>query len=208
MTSEQLEAAVVARFLATNGDHSMTAEDDAYASEWYTPLEELAASAGHDPDALRHQMLANRLPLPSYIRTDGAQMVPNDLLELPRRAGGFDQLRDYFATYFESSVEAVGEWDAYLSGQYVCLRSVTPENIKRKNSLVCAIKTQLADPQPSSTDWGDRLLALVDELDELEPPFAPYDRLRFGGPVSRDSLIDDVHHRFPERHETGTGRSR
>jgi hypothetical protein len=45
--------------------------------------------------------------------------------------------------------------------------------------------------------WLAELHALVDELDALEPPFAPYDRLRFGGPISRDTLIDDVRARFP-----------
>ncbi len=32
--------------------------------------------------------------------------------------------------------------------------------------------------------------ALVDELDELEPEFTAYDRLRFDGPVSRDTYIN------------------
>jgi hypothetical protein len=31
----------------------------------------------------------------------------------------------------------------------------------------------------------------------LEPPFAAYDRLRFGGPVSRDTCIDAIRERFP-----------
>jgi hypothetical protein len=191
MTSN-LEAAVATRFVATNGEHPMTPEDDAYVSEWFTPLEELAAEAGQTVDDLRRRMLSNRLPLPSYIRSDGAQMVPRDLLELADRAGGFDEMPEHFAAHFDDPAAAVSEWDAYLAGHYVCLRSVTPENIKRKAELVAAIEEQLAGPQPESADWLERLHELVDELDELEPPFAPYDRLRFGGPVSRDRLIDDV----------------
>lgn len=196
MTSKLLESAIATRFVATNGDHPMTPDDDAYVSEWFMPLEELAGQAGQAADELRQLMLSNRLPLPSYIRSDGAQMVPHDLLELPRRAGGFDQLPDYFAAQFDDPVKAVNEWDSYLAGHYVCLRSVSPENMKRKDELVEAIETQLARPRPDATAWLERLHALVDELDRLEPPFAPYDRLRFGGPVSRDRLINDVRERF------------
>ncbi len=35
-------------------------------------------------------------------------------------------------------------------------------------------------------------------LDALERPFAAYDRERFGGPSSRDRLIDATRKRFPE----------
>ena len=174
----------------------MTPDDDAYVSEWFTPLEELAAEAGEAPDDLRRLVLSNRLALPSYLRSDGAQMVPHDLLELPRRAGGFDPLREYFAAQFDDPAKAVREWDGYLAGHYVCLRSVSPENMKRKDELVKAIETRLARTQPDSAAWLEQLHLLVDELDALEPPFAPYDRLRFGGPVSRDRLIDDVREQF------------
>src|SRR5438093_571883 len=81
----ELAAAVAARYHAVNGHHPMTAEDDAYASEWFVPVEELAAVTSHG----------------------------------------------------------------------------------------------------------------VDEIRALEPPFAPYDRLRFGGPVSRDRLITAPRRRYP-----------
>jgi hypothetical protein len=44
MDDSQLCSAVAARFYAINGIHPMTAEDDAYASEWYVQLEALAES--------------------------------------------------------------------------------------------------------------------------------------------------------------------
>jgi hypothetical protein len=190
---ERLAQAVAARFEAVNGRHEMTLADDEYVSAWYAPLEEVASADGVDPDELRRLMLANRLPLPSYIRRDGAQMVPRALLELPRAAGGVDRLRDWFAAQWETPADAVREWDEYLSGQYVCLRDVTPAAMRRKNELVAAISAALDEPDPAP----DALHTLVDELDELEPPFAPYDRLRFGGPVSRDRLIDEVRLKFP-----------
>jgi hypothetical protein len=195
--SGDLAAAVAARFDAVNGRHEMTAEDDAYVSAWYVPLEELAAAEGADADELRRLMLCNRLPIPSYIRSDGTQMVARDLLALLREAGGADRLRAWFASRWDTPEQAVVEWDDYLSGKYVCLRSVTPENMKRKNELVAAISGELAMPAPASDAWRERLHQLVDELEEIEPPFAPYDRLRFGGPVSRDTLIDDVRRQYP-----------
>jgi hypothetical protein len=197
MTADELRVAVEARFRAVNGDHPMTDEDDAYVSEQYVPLEELAAATGHDAADVRRLMLANRLPLPSYLRSDGMQMVARDLFELAERAGGIDRLVEWFAAHFADPAKAVSEWDAYLAGHYVCLRSVTPEQMKRKDELVDAIEAALAEPDPESAAWLERLHALVDDLDAIEPPFAPYDRLRFGGPVSRDRLIDAVRRRYP-----------
>jgi Family of unknown function (DUF6058) len=201
-----LRVAVAARYYAVNGQHPMTAEDDAYVSSWYTSLDELADTHGRDVDELRRLMLANRLPLPSYIRSDGAQMVAKDLLDLVEAAGGSDHLPEWFAEQWPAPAEAVREWDDYLSGRYVCLRSVTPSNMRRKNEVCAAIEAQVNDPTPDDEAWLEHLHTLVDELDLIEPPFARYDRLRFGGPVSRDRLIDDVRRRFPRdgvrRHST------
>jgi hypothetical protein len=197
MTGSALEAAVTARFIAVNGDHLMTPDDDIYVTEWFFPLPRLAERANVAVDDLRRLMLANRLPMPSYLRSDGTQMVSPDLLELAGRAGGADQLPSWFASHFADPKTAVAEWDAYLAGHYVCLRSVTPDNMQRKDELVESIERALDCPQPESDAWHAALHRLVDELDELEPPFAPYDRLRFGGPVSRDRFIDEPRTRFP-----------
>jgi hypothetical protein len=70
--------------------------------------------------------------------------------------------------------------------------------MRRKDELVQAITDELATPVSESPEWLARIHALVDELDALEPPFAPYDRLRFGGPVSRDRLIDHVRRHYPQ----------
>jgi hypothetical protein len=192
-----LAAAVAARFYAVNGRHPMTAEDDAYVSEWFVPVEELAAAASVDVEQIRRLQLANRLPLPSYILSDGTQMVARDLLRLADEAGSFDELPAWFAQQWESPVDAVREWDDYLSGLYVCLRSWHPENMRRKEELVELISAQLERPEPENREWLEALHGLVDELDTLEPPFAPYDRLRFGGPVSRDRLITAPRRDYP-----------
>ena len=197
INDSELRSAVAARFYAVNGFHPMTARDDAYASAWYVSVEELACAAGIEPSEIRRLMLANRLPLPSYILSKGTQMVARDLLELPRRAGSYEQLPDWFAQQFDSSRDAIREWDGYLSGQYVCLRDVLPETIQRKDKLVKAITSMLATPEPKNPEWLERLHHFVDELDTLEPPFTTYDRLRFSGPISRDTCIDAVRARFP-----------
>jgi len=199
MDDSQLCSAVAARFYAVNGVHPMTVEDDTYASQWYLELETLAAQTGINPTDIRRLMLADRLPLPSYIRSDGKQMVAHDLLELPRRAGGYEQLPEWFGQQFESGRDASREWDGYLRGQFVCLRDVLPETIQRKDKLVKQITAALTKPEPENDHWLESLHRLVDELDELEPPFTAYDRLRFGGPISRDTCISEVRARFPRR---------
>jgi hypothetical protein len=196
-----LKTQVAARFVAVNGEHQMTPTDDAYVNQYFVPLEDLCAARFLAPDLVRQHMLAHRLPLPGYLRSDGTEMVPADLLSLSEQAGGIEQLAEWFAAHWADDQKAAQEWRSYLDGQYVCLRSVTPGNIQRKDDLVGAIGLALADPRPQSPQWLEDLHLLADELDELEPPFAPYDRLRFGGPISRDTAIDAVRAKFPRRME-------
>ncbi|SCF17786.1 hypothetical protein GA0074696_3194 [Micromonospora purpureochromogenes] len=187
---------VAQRFREVNGDHPMTAADDAYVDAQFVVLEELCAAHGRDVDAVRRLMLDRRLPLPGYLRSDGAQLVPADLFWLADRAGGPAALRAWFTAHWADPAEGAAEWDVYLSGRYVCLRSVTPETIRRKDELTVAIRAAVDRPEPGA-GWARRLHALVDELDGLEPAFTGYDRLRFGGPTSRDSYVDAVRARFP-----------
>ncbi|GAA1591881.1 hypothetical protein GCM10009789_52490 [Kribbella sancticallisti] len=170
--------AIKQRFLEINGDHPMTAEDDAYVTRQFRVLDELCAEQGRDANEARRLMLAGKLPMPGYLRSDGAEMVPADLFAL---ADQTDELQAWFVAQWSDVAEGNDEWAAYLSGRYVCLHSVTPTTIKRKGQLIEAIK--------ATTDPVD-LKPLVDELDELEPEFTAYDRLRFGGPVSRDVYIN------------------
>ncbi|MCM0676319.1 DUF6058 family natural product biosynthesis protein [Micromonospora phytophila] len=189
-----LKRRVADRFREVNGDHPMTAADDAYVSRQFVVLEELCTARGCEADDVRRLMLARRLPLPGYLRSDGAEMVPADLFALADRAGGTEALPAWFTAHWADAEVGAAEWEAYLSGQYVCLRSVTPAGIRRKDELVAAIRAAVVelDAGPSGGDAAARLPALVDELDALEPPFTAYDRLRFGGPTSRDIWIDAV----------------
>ena len=193
----ELAAQVVARYLEVNGRHGMTPADDTYVDQHFVTLDELCLGRTETPDQVRAHMLAGRLPLPSYLRSDGTEMVPPDLLELADRAGGVSRLPEWFQSRWTDRGKADEEWRSYLSGQYVCLRSVRPDTIIRKDQLTSAITDALADPKPGSALWLARLHILVDELESIELPFTAYDRLRFCGPTSRDTLIDGVRERFP-----------
>ncbi|MEU0402599.1 DUF6058 family natural product biosynthesis protein [Streptomyces sp. NPDC006197] len=191
-------ARIAERFREVNGDHPMTAADDAYVTAQFVPLDTLCAALGRHPDEVRSLMLAGLLPLPGYLRSDGAEMVPRDLFALADAAGGADRLRAWFTGHWEDPDRGEEEWAAYLSGRYVCLHAVTPANIHRKDELTAEITARLAaagdDPSP---EWRAALHARVDELDALEPAFTAYDRLRFGGPVSRDTCVDTPRALFP-----------
>ncbi|MEU0933551.1 DUF6058 family natural product biosynthesis protein [Embleya sp. NPDC005971] len=176
----------------------MTAADDAYVDRQFVELGALCRRLGRAPDEVRELMLARLLPLPGYLRSDGAEMVPADLFALADAAGGTDRLRAWFLRHWDDPAEGEEEWHAYLSGQYVCLHAVSPTTIRRKGDLVAAIDAALAAADRDSPTSTATLAALVDELDLLEPEFTAYDRLRFGGPVSRDTHVTALRaHRPP-----------
>jgi hypothetical protein len=202
MAQINLKQQLADRFREVNGDHPMTPADDTYVTAQFAVLEDLCAAHGRDADEIRRLMLAKRLPLPAYLRSDGAEMVPADLFALAEQAGGIGRLQAWFTSHWTDPAAGRQEWDSYLSGQYVCLRSVTPANIQRKDYLTAAISAAPDEPDTRSAQWSTRLHALIDELDALEPAFTPYDRLRFGSPTSRDTCIDAMRARFP-RHEAG-----
>ncbi|MFE6068926.1 DUF6058 family natural product biosynthesis protein [Streptomyces sp. NPDC056525] len=220
MADRTLVRRIAERFREVNGDHPMTAADDAYVTAQFVPLEALCASLGRDPDAARRLMLGRVLPLPGYLRSDGAEMVPRDLFRLTEAAGGSERLHAWFTAHWEDGEQGEAEWQAYLSGQYVCLRTVTPTHIRRKDELTAEITGALATARAGTADrtadgtadgisagsadgscpspeWRAALHARVDELDALEPAFTAYDRLRFGGPTSRDTCVDAPRALFP-----------
>lgn len=180
-----------------------TPADVEYIRENFVPLEELCAARGQFSDRVRALIAAGSLPAASYVLEDGTEMVPAEYFELIDEAGGEGALRGLFARRYVAAAgdadEVGSEWEGYLSGAYgVCLKHVTPENIARKSALVAEIEGLLATPQPEDADWRARLQASVDDLDELERPFAPdYDRARWG-PSSRDRCITAARERYPE----------
>ncbi|MBL3803475.1 DUF6058 family natural product biosynthesis protein [Streptomyces sp. BRB081] len=196
MSDTELRERLAARFREVNGDHPMSAADDAYVSAQFAGLDAVCAGRGGGA-AARRLMLEGRLPLPGYLRSDGTEMVPRDLFCLADAAGGVDGLEAWFTGHWADPAEGRAEWAAYLSGRYVCLRSVSPATIRRKEHLTAAIAAAADGPGAGPGPWAERLHALIDELDRLEPTFCAYDRLRFGGPTSRDLFVDAMRARFP-----------
>ncbi len=133
-------------------------------------------------------------------------MVPPDYFAFVDEAGGPEGLRDAFFRRYAAAAAAEreplepveDEWEGYLSGEYgICLKKVSPETVVRKAALMRRIERLLAKARPDSSEWRAGLREAVDELDALEREFAPSDRVRFGGPVSRDRLITAVRDRYP-----------
>lgn len=189
MGDDTLKQSVHDRFVAVNGDHPMTAEDDDYVRDNF-----VAAT----PEAMR-LMLDGLLPLPSYVLSDGTPMVPSDHGRLAEIAGGTDRLHDWFVAFWEGEEETgEQEWVSYLSGQYVCLREVMPVRIKQKTERVAeaaaAVDLLRDDPHDGVArgmlgEAVDGVIA-VPGLDALLRPMTAYDRLRFGGPTSREQWVD------------------
>ena len=114
------------RYLEVNGEHPMTAADEAHVREHFQPA---------TPDQLS-EIAAGRLPLPGYFLTDGTPMVA-DIADCLEAAGGIDRLHDWFLEFWpDDPATAEDEWAGFLSGQYVCLRKLNPVSIRRKTVLV------------------------------------------------------------------------
>ncbi|WP_139306504.1 GNAT family N-acetyltransferase [Nocardioides exalbidus] len=183
------EMAVHDRYVAVNGDHPMTPEDDAYVRRHF-----VAAT----PEAL-DAMLAGLLPLPSYVLSDGTPMVPAAHAELAAIAGGPDRLHDWFVAFWEGDAET-GEqkWVHYLNGQYVALREVTPVRIKQMLERVAeaAAAVDLLHHDPHDGVGRGMLGEAIDGviavtgLDSLLLPMTAYDRLRFDQPTLRETWVD------------------
>lgn len=189
MGDDTLTQAVHDRYVSVNGDHPMTAEDEAYVRAGFVP----ASTEGME------LMLADRLPLPSYVLPDGTPMVPADHGRPAEIAGGVERLHDWFVAFWEDDPgTGEQEWVAYLSGQYVCLREVLPTRIKQKTERIAeaAAAVDLLRRNPHDPvargmlgEAVDGVLA-VPGLDSLLRPMTAYDRLRFGGPTSRERWVD------------------
>ncbi|HET8959892.1 GNAT family N-acetyltransferase [Nocardioides sp.] len=180
------------RFLEVNGDHPMSPEDDCYVRAHFVEVP--------GADTTIDAMAAGRLPLPSYLLSDGTPMVPRDHLAPVEWAGGLDRLGAWFLDHWPGDQQAAAreEWAAYLAGQYVCLRSVTPLNIRRKTALVAQVRAavEVLERDPHDTTARGSLGEATSRLEDLELPMTGYDRLRFGGALSRETWIDEPRRLF------------
>jgi hypothetical protein len=185
-----------------------TEEDLAYLRRELVPLEVLCERTGRDPKAVFPLIAHRQLPLPTYVTPDGTAWVPGDYFSLLDEAGSPERIHALFARRLRAEAERMGEtvpdaelevhWSGYITGGFgACLREVTPEHVLQKERLVARLTAQLAAPAPEEPGWCALLRQRVEALDALERPFAPYDRLRYGGPVSRDRLITAPRECYP-----------
>ena len=180
------------RYRDVNGDHPLSPVDEAYVRALFVEVP--------DPESTLDRMLAGELPLPSYLLSDGTPMVPRDYLDPVEWAGGIGRLRDWFLDHWpaEQQETAAEEWEAYVSGRYVCLRSVTPLTIRRKAVLVAQAEAAVAglETDPKDNTARGSLGEAVSKLDDLTLPMTGYDRLRFGRPLFRETWVDGLRDRF------------
>ncbi len=177
---------VRARYLAVNGDHPMSDADDRYVRTHFVPL----------PDEAVDDVLAGHLPLPSYLLADGTPMVPRDHLGALELAGSAQGVHDWFLRHWPEDERSTAEeeWDAYLSGRYVCLRSVTPTTIRDKARWTKQVETGLERlaARPGDTVARGSLGEATQALDRLLTDMTDHDLLRFGGPTVKERLVHDV----------------
>ena len=185
----------------------LTPEDLEYILASYITLGTACRGRCTLADARKH-IEGRRWPAGSYVLDDGTEMVPLDYFALLDEAGSEAKMASSFFERYARVMNAAGlaaheatilaEWEAFLDGVYgVCLRSVTPETIFRKESLVVSAAALIAQPAPADATWRRDLRAQVEELNSLLRPFAPCDRARFGGSVSRDRIVKAAKERFP-----------
>src|SRR5439155_7889784 len=144
--------------------------DVEYITANFVPLDELCRRSGESAPAIRAEVAAGRLPRPTYVLEDGAEMVPADYFSLAADAGSLDALREHFVDRYSAAAALEperldapeDEWRAYLSGEYgACLKEVTPENIARKSALVARIDALLRKPRQQEDIWRTRLREAV-----------------------------------------------
>jgi hypothetical protein len=184
----------------------MTQDDLRYIRSQFATLDVLCAGRREQPIAVRLLIRDREMPAATYVLDDGTEMFPPDYFALVDDAGGVDNSRACFyrryarvAASGTPESEITEEWDAYMSGAYgACLLHVSPETIYEKESLVKSLGAMLAEPRVDDVDWRRCVRRDVLRLDELEREFAPCDRKRFGGSVSRDRLITAPRARYPD----------
>jgi RimJ/RimL family protein N-acetyltransferase len=174
------------RFRAVNGDHPLTAADDAYLAEHFVEV----------PGHLLVEMATGAAPLAPYLRSDGTPMMPASLEETLEWAGGVPGLEAWFRDWYAEDEVADFEedWDGYLRGQWGCLKTPRPGQMRRTRQFLAQAEAAAARLRTEPQDHLARgsLGEAVGQLDDLLLPETDYDRLRFGRPPLRQQWVDDV----------------
>jgi len=197
-------------------------EDDHYIRSHFVTLSEIARLCRLSEAELKARQSSGSFPRPTYTTADGSEWYPrgyavpvrradragislrelffNDFYRLSGRSGqrapGSEGDRTAAASTLDRQILA--EWEGYLTGEYgACLKVPWVPCILQKGGLMARIDALLLQPKPEDWAWTNELRQAVDALDHLEQPFAALDRIRFGGPVSRDRYILATRGRYP-----------
>jgi RimJ/RimL family protein N-acetyltransferase len=174
------------RFRAVNGDHPVTAADDAYLAEHFVEV-----PAGVLPD-----MATGAFPLAPYLRSDGTPMMPASLEETIEWAGGLAGLEQWFGDWYaeEEADDLAEDWQSFIRGGWACLKTVRPGQMRRARRFLAQAETAVDRLRADPTDHLARgsLGEAVGQLDDLLLPETDYDRLRFGRAPLRERWVDEV----------------
>lgn len=174
------------RFRAINGDHPVTAADDVYLAEHFVEV----------PDHLTAEMATGVAPLAPYLRSDGTPMMAASLEETLEWAGGTSGLEAWFRDWYaeKETADFEADWDAFLRGQWGCLKTPRPGQMRRLRQFLAQAESAAARLRTHPHDHLARgsLGEAVDQLDDLLLPETDYDRLRCGRPSLRQQWVDEV----------------
>jgi predicted DNA-binding transcriptional regulator AlpA len=209
------------------GPPRLPASDEAYVRSRFVRLRDLASRSGISEATLRARQSERLFPRPTYVTDDDEGWYPPTLIPLLRRsarrrldlralflpefvdalsrlAGKEDRLRarivrDVSTRHGTPEEVARAYWEGFLTGEYgACLRAPWVPAMIQKERLMQRIDSLTHRPARGSPRWRQELREAVVALDGLEMPFAESDRVRFGGPVTRDRYITQVRARYPE----------
>jgi hypothetical protein len=202
-------------------------EDREYIRSYFVTTEELANSVDMDPHEIRAMAASGSFPQPTYVLEDGSEWYPPIYSKTMKQAiQSGKSFADTFRVQIERGLRnllksdkeaygivagkeglkegSIGElveriWTDFRGGGYgACLKSPVCGSIIKKDLLMSSIESLISSPRPDELEWRRSLRKNVDALDSLELPFADIDRVRFGGPVSRDRLVTAVRQSYPQ----------
>jgi Family of unknown function (DUF6058) len=202
--------------------HKFSKADREYIRGHFITIEEFGSRTNVPVSVVHSDVLQRLFPKPTYIFDDGTEWYPPGYVSLMKYAlranttfaaafkmrtrEALKKLKNHNPEHFEvaiaeersrsdGSLEAIAEemWNDYYTGEYgACLKNPVCGTIIRKALLVNDISKLISSPRLADAVWRQQLKERVNALDRLELPFAEYDRLRFGRPLTRDKLITEV----------------
>ena len=195
-------------------------KDLMYITKNLLTMDEIIERSKVSSSKITEWMERGEFPEPTYVTSNGKRWYPRYIVILIQRSNeNGTSPKDEFINdakkvidksklvYRFGRVEETNDsddelekmWTDFRSGLYgACLRVPDPKNILSKGELISKIQKMLEKPDLSNASWCGSLEKCVNELDKVEAEFTSYDRVRFGGQVSRDIFVTDVKKKYPQ----------